>query len=1319
MPRLPCSARAVLLILAGYWPLRAESPLLYLPFDGNQQPAIQSAQAASTAPESGPALPFVPGRRGQAVTLNADCRLPSAGNLSREAGTVAFWIRPHWAGSDTTSRTLFCVYGHNRLPEPWLHNRWSLTTQGGRLTGVLYGATSGEPLTVAADIGTWSEGAWHHVALTWQGLNSGKPDGQLCLFVDGVQAQRQDGFQLAVGEISDVLDVGRDSDASPDYAEADLDELYVYGRALSAAEIQRAITFADQPETPAATPPSAASACGPDWWNGAWRFRCPVQVRLPADATAPYPAVRLPLNLNADLTRLGLHSIPDSASLRLLPTDPATGALLPETAPLSTRLDGDTLVWTLPETARPGSVFSAWLYAGVSDLDTSVPLYARARLSAWGAAPPSLAAATVDYATAAYGDAWDFNEGDLEEIDQWGNKPEFVRNRVVKDGVLGLDVSTDPWFVWGDMWGQVQTSRRPLAVDLRHYPILRLRVRQSCPAAQWELYARVGTSTDLLHYDFRVSGTDRQTLRIDLVKDAGWGGTLSAFRIDPTSEVAAAHVEIDEVLLTNEIMATRGVLECLGPAGAVPPPRLQLAAEKPAVTAGTTQTITVRALDAQGQGLVGWPLILTLTSASDGRLTAGTTGPSLEVSPTVRRAISGPDGSATVTLVGGRLAGKASERLTVAAAVSPATASLSLDTITGPPHHYRVSPDQPLRLRAADLPLNLTAQIEDEAGNALPVPGRTLSFRAPKGVSFEPPQALTDAHGAAPVKLSLDPAQCWMWRLEVEDNEGLRGASAPITYLPDGPRSDSIHVLPNGYFADAAGRPFVPLGGFYANWVQSATPDGEWGSLQSFTDTTDEQKRDWMRFLADSGVTAMRFMLRTHRREGMEPMDIGGRVNPELFAEAVRYLDLSREFKLRFQLVVHEDYAKPVYVNRDALERYALPRYTPAQLAALPAHQRRFLVDRTVLLPAGLRYTDPDAIACQDQYARELAQALLGNPQVFSYELENEMVNCPAAWVNHAIETLHSVDPDVLVGMSHGGGGLHTGDPLYWQRQAKLGYYNYHLYPAGTTTPDLDYGALADVLTRYGRLAGGCFMGESAGDEFSHHPDREVRRWVMRDLIWMALTNGNPGVFFWNARGAEVREFRLAREAMGLLDLATFRRLRPEIGIEVTHPLDHDQYYRTPQGGKDAAMMGRYANHYLALGVDTDFAVEPAAYAKTCTLADFAPPEPAARPFQTGPGWQLKFLARDDWREVLVYIRNLAAVKPWEVQEPRRSWKIFLRTRQSVPLSLGLDLPPGAPFEARLYDLDQETSRTLTLQPTSTLDLGANEHDWALVLRRK
>ena len=61
---------------------------------------------------------------------------------------------------------------------------------------------------------------------------------------------------------------------------------------------------------------------------------------------------------------------------------------------------------------------------------------------------------------------------------------------------------------------------------------------------------------------------------------------------------------------------------------------------------------------------------------------------------------------------------------------------------------------------------------------------------------------------------------------------------------------------------------------------------------------------------------------------------------------------------------------------------------------------------------------------------------------------------------------------------------------------------------------------------------------------------------------------------------------------------------------------------------------------------------------------------------------------------------------------------MFLRTRQAAALRLGLNLPAGQPYEARLYDLDPETAKTLTAQPTASLDLGTSDHDYVLVLRR-
>ena len=156
-----------------------------------------------------------------------------------------------------------------------------------------------------------------------------------------------------------------------------------------------------------------------------------------------------------------------------------------------------------------------------------------------------------------------------------------------------------------------------------------------------------------------------------------------------------------------------------------------------------------------------------------------------------------------------------------------------------------------------------------------------------------------------------------MYVVEAIDAEGCAGRSGAINVALETPRTTLIRLGPSGYFATAAGRPFVPLGGFYANMVHLETPDGEWSVQKSFPEASDDEKCRWMQFLRHCGVSAMRLMLRAHRDHGMEPMDLGGRVNQPLLAAALHYMDLARRFDLKFQLVLHEDYTKPVYYNEE------------------------------------------------------------------------------------------------------------------------------------------------------------------------------------------------------------------------------------------------------------------------------------------------------------------------------------------------------------------------------------------------------------------
>ena len=376
---------------------------------------------------------------------------------------------------------------------------------------------------------------------------------------------------------------------------------------------------------------------------------------------------------------------------------------------------------------------------------------------------------------------------------------------------------------------------------------------------------------------------------------------------------------------------------------------------------------------------------------------------------------------------------------------------------------------------------------------------------------------------------------------------------------------------------------------------------------------------------------------------------------------------------------------------------------------ALQPFQARFLQDKRLLDSIDEKYTDADAIACQDQYARELAGLLKDHPQVFAWELENEMVNCPAEWADHALATLRSVDPARPMCVSHGGGGLHTGDPLWWQQNTSIDFYTYHLYPLGRTSPECDYGAALDLLTRYGRMVGPCFLGESSGDEFSQVGEPDQRRYIMRDIIWFSLMNGNPGCFFWNARGFEVEQFRLARELTEDIDWANWRRARPEVGIIVAHPTDDDKYYRTEQGRADRTMMARYSMHFLGEGLDFDFTMDDEGYRHTADLREFRPP--TAQPLIGVPdGWQAAANPREGLQEGLCYIRNIAGIEGWTVRDDRQ---MYMRHRAAAPLTVELRLPPGEAV-VRVVDLDTGASSTHPIAGRGTLDLGTTDHDFAL-----
>ncbi len=878
-----------------------------------------------------------------------------------------------------------------------------------------------------------------------------------------------------------------------------------------------------------------------------------------------------------------------------------------------------------------------------------------------------------------------------------------------------MQVEQDPWFIWGDMWGQVDETSRKVAIDLSRFPVLEMRVWQSVNQANWDLYGRPGTSTRLLHYEFPVIGAGWHRIRIDLRKEARWRGVLSAFRIDPTSEVKAL-VKIDWVRLISATPVEHAAIETIGrPSGQAS--HVAMTVPETTVRAGSVQDVTVTVTDVDGKPVSGQPVVVELAEGSGGSLGIRKDQRSLALSTRERRGLTNDEGRLTVAYTASTRATENADTLRATVEFAgPAQAVQTVSTVPGPPDHYRVEPTSVATLKEAALPLSASAQLVDEFDNPV-AESRTIAWSTDEPGAIAQADARLNDKGAARAQWTGIEAQRWVYHIRVRDDQGLEGESAAICLLPSQPRKDPIVLGDNGYFRKGPDGPaWLPLGGFYANWVGLPDRGEEGRRLISFVDATEEQLVHWLDFLAGEGVTAMRFMLRAHTPRGMEPMDVIGRVNMPLFAKVLRYMDLARKHDIRFMLTIHEDYTKPAYFNKQALETFCIPRYAGEDLDALPPHQRRFVRDGRLLELIQNKYTDPDVMACQDQYARELIGLLKDNPQLFSWEFENEMVDCPQSWANHAAKIIRDADPVTPICASHGGGGLHTADPLWWTRKTDIDFYNYHLYShRGSTSAVTDYGAACDILTCYGRMAPVSMFGESAGDEFGRYPkERDAdRRYIMRDIIWLSLANGNPGCFFWNARGFEVEEFRLANHIVSAIDWRDWRPAKPEVGLIVDHPWEDDKYYRSPEGRADYAMMGRYAQHYLSAGIDFDFTMDGEGYAKTSSLEEFSPCQGKSLLAPT-EGWQVRTNACADLSRGLAYVRNFAGVWNWAETEGRRRADMFLRDRKQAPLRLALDLP-HARASVTATDLDTGEVKRFDVAGSGEIDLGVSGHDWAVV----
>ena len=197
--------------------------------------------AAGEAPATSSGVAFTAGVFAQAPDLlpGAQLSYPAAGNISAAAGTIEFWLQPHWNGNDGLGHVVLAwgTWGGILVVKDGADNLRLMINRWG---------DHGQPEHGAGfNIGAWTAGQWHHCAFTWD-------NAMVRCYTDGVlRGEEPVGFTLP-SPGNTTFQIGAEGTA--DALDGALDELRISSTARTAAEIEASFLAGLAPTALVATP---------------------------------------------------------------------------------------------------------------------------------------------------------------------------------------------------------------------------------------------------------------------------------------------------------------------------------------------------------------------------------------------------------------------------------------------------------------------------------------------------------------------------------------------------------------------------------------------------------------------------------------------------------------------------------------------------------------------------------------------------------------------------------------------------------------------------------------------------------------------------------------------------------------------------------------------------------------------------------------------------------------------------------------------------------------------------------------------------------
>lgn len=209
--------------------------LLWLPLDEGEGVEIRDAGGGAAGTVMGPNAVWVQGLSGLALELDGTADhiqvvndyLPPGGATPR---TVTSWIRTGGHGS-------IAAWGQDSPTKKWYVRLESETADQGKLRVEVAGGYRRGNTNLM-------DGEWHHVAVVLpEGANN---TNQLKLYVNGVEDTPYSTVDQEIDTAVTPVEIGKDSHPTPRHFPGRLDEVRIYRRALSAAEIASLAETPDQ-----------------------------------------------------------------------------------------------------------------------------------------------------------------------------------------------------------------------------------------------------------------------------------------------------------------------------------------------------------------------------------------------------------------------------------------------------------------------------------------------------------------------------------------------------------------------------------------------------------------------------------------------------------------------------------------------------------------------------------------------------------------------------------------------------------------------------------------------------------------------------------------------------------------------------------------------------------------------------------------------------------------------------------------------------------------------------------------------------------------